>query len=50
MNVLMVAHYFNITISPRNYKLKFNPLPSMKPNSKLKFSIAEKRREIPLGK
>ena len=47
VNVLMVAHYFNITISPSNYKLKFNPLPSMKPNSKLKFSIAEKRREIP---
>ena len=47
VNVLMVAHYFNITVSPGNYKLKFNPLPSMKPNSKLKFSIAEQRREIP---
>ena len=47
-NLLMVAHYFNITVSPRNYKLKFSPLPSMKPNSKLKFHIAEKRREIPL--
>ena len=47
VNVLMVAHYFNITISPGNYKLKFNALPSMKPSSRLKFRIAEKRREIP---
>ena len=49
VNVLMVAHYFNITVSPGNYKLKFNPLPSMKPSSKLKFHISEKRREIPMS-
>ena len=48
INVLMVAHYFNIEISPADYKLKFNPVPSMKPNKKLKFRIAELRREIPL--
>ena len=47
VNVLMVAHYFNITVHPENYKLKLNPLPSTKPNSKLKFRVAEKRREIP---
>ena len=47
VNVLMVAHYFNITVSPGNYKLKFNPLPSMKPSSRLKFHISEKRRDIP---
>ena len=46
VNVLMVAHYFNLTVSPRNYKLRFNPLPSMKPSSRLKFHIAEQRREI----
>ena len=49
VNVLMVAHYFNITVSPRNYELKFNPLPSMKPSSRLKFLIAEQRRAIPEG-
>ena len=48
INVLMVAHYFNIEVSPADYKLKFNPIPSMKPNKKLKFRIAELRREIPL--
>ena len=48
VNVLMVAHYFNIEVYPENYSLKFNPLPSMKPSSKLKFRIAEQRRELPV--
>ncbi len=46
VNVLMVAHYFTLKVSPSNYKLKFNPLPSMKPSKKLKFLIAEQRREV----
>ena len=46
VNVLMVAHYFNIEVAPSNFKFKFNPLPSMKPSSKLKFRIAEQRREL----
>ena len=46
VNVLMVAHYFNIEVSPADYKFKFNPLPSMKPSKRLKFRIAERRREI----
>ena len=46
VNALMVAHYFNIEVAPDNYKLKFNPLPSMKPSSKLKFRIAERRRDL----
>ncbi len=46
VNVLMVAHYFNIEVSPSNYKLRFNPVPSMKPSKKLKFRIAEQRHEI----
>ena len=46
VNVLMVAHYFTLEVHPKNYKLKFNPLPSMKPSKKLKFRIAEQRREV----
>ena len=46
INVLMVAHYFNIEVAPAGYKLKFNPIPSLKPSSKLKFRIAERRREL----
>ena len=48
VNVLMVAHYFRIEVSPANYELRFSPLPSMKPNKKLKFVIAEQRRELPV--
>ena len=46
VNVLMVAHYFTLKVSPSNYKLKFNPLPSLKPSKNLKFLIAEQRREV----
>ncbi len=46
VNVLMVAHYFTLKVSPGDYKLKFSPLPSMKPSKKLKFRIAEQRHEI----
>ena len=47
VNVLTVAHYFTLGISPANYKLRFNPFPSMKPSKNLKFLIKEKRRELP---
>ena len=46
VNVLMVAHYFKIRISPRDYKLKFSPIPSQKPSKKLRFAIEEQRREL----
>ena len=46
VNVLMVAHYFNIEVSPSNYKFRINPFPSLKPSKGLKFRIAERRREI----
>ncbi len=48
VNVLMVAHYFTLKVSPANYKLRFSPLPSAKPSKKLKFHIAEQRRELPV--
>ena len=47
INVLMLAHYFTIEVSPANYKLRFSPIPSMKPSKKLKFVISEQRRELP---
>ncbi len=46
VNVLMVAHYFTLEVSPTNYTLLFNPLPSMKPSRKLRFRIAEQRRKL----
>ena len=47
INVLMIAHYFRVELSPASYALRFSPLPSMKPSSNLKFRIAEQRRELP---
>ena len=46
VNVLMIAHYFTLEVSPANYRLRFSPLPSMKPSRKLRFRIAEQRREL----
>lgn len=50
INVLMLAHYFTLEVSPESYreKLKISPLPSMKPSKKLKFVIAEQRRKLPV--
>ena len=47
VNVLMVAHYFTLEVSPANYRLRFNPIPSLKPNKKLKFRVAEQKRKLP---
>ncbi len=47
VNVLMVAHYFTLRVAPENYKLKIDWVPSLKPNKKLHFTLAEKRRELP---
>lgn len=47
VNVLMLAHYFTIEVSPADFKFRFNPLPSMKPSKKLNFRVSERRREIP---
>ncbi len=46
VNLLMVAHYFTLEVAPANYKLRFNPFPSMSPSKKMKFRIAEQRRKL----
>ena len=40
-NVLMVEHYFTLEMSSASFKLRFNPILSMKSSKKLKFHIAE---------
>lgn len=47
VNILMVAHYFTLKVSPANYKLRISPFPSLSPSRKLKFRIAEQVRELP---
>ena len=46
VNVLMVAHHFTLKVLPPDFNMRFNPLPSMKPSKKLKFLIAEQRRDL----
>ena len=46
INVLMIARYFRIEVSPVNYVLRFSPLPSMKPSKRLKFRVAEQQCEL----
>ena len=45
INLLMIAHYFTLKV-PANYKLKIDPFPSLSVSKKLKFLVAEQRREI----
>ena len=48
VNVLMIAHHFTLEVYPADWKLKFSPIPSMKPSEKLKFRVAEQRRDLPV--
>ena len=48
VNLLIVAHYFTLRVHPEDYELRISPFPSMKPNKKLKFHIAEQKRELPV--
>ena len=50
VNVLMIARYFTLEVSPASYadELRFSPLPSMKPTEKLKFRVVEQKRELPV--
>lgn len=47
INLLLIAYYFRLELTPRDYKLRINPIPSLAPSEKLKFIVAEKRRELP---
>ncbi len=48
-NLLMLAHYFTIEVTPEKFKsrLRFSPFPSLKPSKKLRFRISGQRRELP---
>ncbi|MDE0373852.1 MAG: hypothetical protein OXI73_15085, partial [Rhodospirillales bacterium] len=48
VNVLMIARYVTLEVSPAKYvdALRFNPLPSMKPTEKLNFRVVERRHEL----
>lgn len=43
VNLMLIAHYFNISVVPSDYEIAFNPFPTSAPNKKLKFRIDERR-------
>ena len=47
INLLLMAHYFRLELTPKDYKLRINPIPTLAPSSKLKFTVAEKLRPLP---
>ena len=47
INLLMIAHYFRLELSPKNYSLRINPMPSMCPSLKMKLRVVEQIRDIP---
>ena len=48
INLMLIVHHFKLEIAPKNYKLRISPFASMCPSKKLKFVVAEKRRELPV--
>ncbi len=48
VNLLITAHYFALRVYPEDYELGVAPFPSMKPNNKLEFHVAEQRHELPV--
>ncbi|MCQ3810687.1 MAG: cytochrome P450 [Acidimicrobiia bacterium] len=48
INLLMMVHYYELEIAPKNYKFKISPLPSMSPNKKFKVRVVEQRHELPV--
>ena len=50
VNVLLIAHYFTLVVTPARYAeaLPVSPIPSMKPTEKLRFRVVEQVRELPV--
>ena len=47
LNLLMVAHYFDLQMKPADHKLKIAAFPSLSPNGKFKFTVTRQRHELP---
>ena len=46
VNLLLIAHHFDIELRPADYRLRFNPFPTSKPSKKLQFAITALRHPI----
>ena len=41
VNVLLIAHHLQLEVVPANYTMGINPFPTLAPNKKLKFRVAQ---------
>ena len=41
VNVLLIAHHLQLEVAPDNYRMGINPFPTLAPNRKLKFRVAQ---------
>ena len=46
VNLLLIAHHFDISVAPSDYEIGFNPFPTAAPNKKLKFRIDRRRNRF----
>jgi cytochrome P450 len=46
VNVLMIAHHFELEVWPRDFKFKINPFPSQSPSKKLKYRLTSLRHPL----
>lgn len=47
VNLLMIAHYFKLDVTPAGTKMRISPFPSLSPGGRLKLVVSEQRRELP---
>ena len=48
VNLLIIAHYFTLRIYPEDREIQISSFPSMSLGKKVKFRIAEQKRELPV--
>ena len=48
VNLMITAHYFTLRVYPEDQELQISPFPSLSLGKKLKFHIAEQKRELPI--
>ena len=46
INLLFIAHYFDISVVPSDYEMGFNPFPTSAPSSKFRFTITKRRHRF----
>lgn len=46
MNLLMLVHYFELEVCPRDYQLQLNPFPTNAPRKRLRFRIRALRHAL----